>query len=382
MFVEAALSLIVQQPLLQISTGDLTTLLYIVSVVVFMMVSLLWGTRIQVSTMLAYLGRNLGKLQNFKDGSRKELLDYLTNVCRVQTKELQGEVDRMLDYFTIIPENIDPAGVVGKIEQVIRLRDERVKQEIKDLAPQADVIQRSVAENILEMAAFLLQIYKIIRHFYIQGQKMKNPYMLAAAQMSLPILLKEAEACYGAIETFKNAEPIGDGAGAMAVGKLMIGREKFKIAKDTVYAKSDYKGRTLYLVKAEGPMGAVGMPDEAVQKLLADKSNGITIIIMIDAVLKLEGETTGEIVQGIGAAIGGIGVEKFRIEEAATNNHVPMYAVVVRETMLDNISVMTREIAEGASKATDVVLNLIEKKTKESDGILIVGVGNTLGVGQ
>lgn len=376
------MSLIVQQPLLQISTGDLTTLLYIVSVVVFMMVSLLWGTRIQVSTMLAYLGRNLGKLQNFKDGSRKELLDYLTNVCRVQTKELQGEVDRMLDYFTIIPENIDPAGVVGKIEQVIRLRDERVKQEIKDLAPQADVIQRSVAENILEMAAFLLQIYKIIRHFYIQGQKMKNPYMLAAAQMSLPILLKEAEACYGAIETFKNAEPIGDGAGAMAVGKLMIGREKFKIAKDTVYAKSDYKGRTLYLVKAEGPMGAVGMPDEAVQKLLADKSNGITIIIMIDAVLKLEGETTGEIVQGIGAAIGGIGVEKFRIEEAATNNHVPMYAVVVRETMLDNISVMTREIAEGASKATDVVLNLIEKKTKESDGILIVGVGNTLGVGQ
>ncbi len=332
--------------------------------------------------MLAYLGRNLGKLQNYKQGSRKELLDYLTNVCRVQTKELPAEVDRMLDYFTIIPENIDPAGVVGKIEQVIRLRDDRLKQEIKDLAPQADEIQRSVAENILEMAAFLLQVYKIIRHFYIQGQKLKNPYMLAAAQMSLPILLKEAEASYGAIESFKNSEPIGDGAGAMAVGKLMIGREKFKIARDTVYAKLEYKGRTMFLVKAEGPMGTVGMPDEAVQKLLADKTNGIKAIIMIDAVLKLEGETTGEIVQGIGAAIGGIGVEKFRIEEAATNSHVPMYAVVVRETMLDNISVMTREIAEGASKATDAVLNLIEKKTKESEGVLIVGVGNTLGIGQ
>ena len=75
-------------------------------------------------------------------------------------------------------------------------------------------------------------------------------------------------------------------------------------------------------------------------------------------------------------------MEKFRIEEAATTSKIPMYAVVVRESMLDAISVMTKEISEAALNANQVVLRLIETKTGDSDGVLIVGVGNTLGIGQ
>ena len=48
---------------------------------------------------------------------------------------------------------------------------------------------------------------------------------------------------------------------------------------------------------------------------------------MIDAALKLEGEKTGDIAEGIGVAIGGIGVEKFRIEAQTVKAGVPMYAV-------------------------------------------------------
>ena len=82
-------------------------------------------------------------------------------------------------------------------------------------------------------------------------------------------------------------------------------------------------------------MATVGMPEVAVQKLTEDPLNKISMLVMIDAALKLEGENTGEIAQGIGAAIGGIGTEKFRIEEAATKNNIPMYAIVVKETMLE-----------------------------------------------
>ena len=59
-----------------------------------------------------------------------------------------------------------------------------------------------------------------------------------------------------------------------------------------------------------------------------------------------------------------------------------MYAVVVKETVLDSMSVMTKEISEAAQKGVGVVLELVEKKTKESDSVLIVGVGNTLGICQ
>ena len=76
-------------------------------------------------------------------------------------------------------------------------------------------------------------------------------------------------------------------------------------------------------------MATVDMPDVAVQKLTEDPANKISMLITIDAALKLEGENNGEIAQRIGAANGGIGIEKFRIEEAATKYKIPMYAVVV-----------------------------------------------------
>ena len=54
---------------------------------------------------------------------------------------------------------------------------------------------------------------------------MKNMYIKAQAQMILPILLKQAQAIYNAIESLKLAQPIGDGVREMVVGKLMLGKE-------------------------------------------------------------------------------------------------------------------------------------------------------------
>jgi hypothetical protein len=366
-----------------ISSSLDVTLIYIVAFVALTLVSLLFATRIQASMMLSDIGRNLSKFEDLKNKSHQELLNYLISVCKVQASDAQKEADRIIDYFTIMPESLDPAGVVGKMEQVVRLQDDRIRQEVKDLASGADPIQRSVAENLLGITSTLTQIYKIMRHFYLQGQKMKNMFILSQAQMVMPILLKEAQAYGSATESLKLGQPMGDGVGEIVAGKFMLGKEKIKIARDTVYAKSEYKGRKLLVVKSEGPMATVGMPDVAVQKLTEDPANKINMLIMIDAALKLEGENTGEIAQGIGAAIGGIGVEKFRIEEAAEKYKIPMYAVVVKESLADAICVMTKEISESADKAaTETVKSLIEKKSKESDTVLIVGVGNTLGIMQ
>ena len=47
------------------------------------------------------------------------------------------------------------------------------------------------------------------------------------------------------------------------------------------------------------------------------------MVIMIDAGLKLEGEMVGEVSEGIGAAIGGPGVDAFKIEEKLTKYKMP-----------------------------------------------------------
>ena len=57
------------------------------------------------------------------------------------------------------------------------------------------------------------------------------------------------------------------------------------------------------------------------------------IIIMIDAALKLEGEETGSTAQGFGAAIGGIGTDRFKIEEVAAKHDIPIFAIVVRQSV-------------------------------------------------
>jgi hypothetical protein len=59
-----------------------------------------------------------------------------------------------------------------------------------------------------------------------------------------------------------------------------------------------------------------------------------------------------------------------------------MYAVVVKQSLIDAISVMKKEIAEASDKTVAVVQRIIEEKTKEGDTVLIIGVGNTLGVAQ
>jgi hypothetical protein len=136
------------------------------------------------------------------------------------------------------------------------------------------------------------------------------------------------------------------------------------------------------LLKAEGPAGTVGRPGEAVQRLIVELGIKIDAIIMIDAALKLEGEKTGDIAEGIGSAIGGIGVERYQIEEIATKFNIPVYAIIIKESVQDAITVMRKEIYDSFEKVIDTIYAIIEDKTTDTQSVLIVGVGNTVGVAQ
>lgn len=111
-------------------SSEIVTLIYIASFVVLTLVSLLFASRIQASMMLGDIGRNLVKFKGYKNNSRQELLSYLTIICIVPLSDVEREVDRIIEYFTIMPENMDPDGVVGKMEQVVRLQVRRNDQSL------------------------------------------------------------------------------------------------------------------------------------------------------------------------------------------------------------------------------------------------------------
>jgi hypothetical protein len=359
------------------------TLLWVGSFIMFFF----YGSRLQTYNALREIGSGLNKLKGMRDKARKEAIDYLVNVGKAPSDPAQ-RVDQFLDYVTIMPVDMDPNGIVNKVDHIVTTNNDRVRAEVTNLLSQSNQagpvnpVTVSISENLLEVATSLNLIHKIVRHFYLLGKKTNSYFTLIQLQMLMPMIIQEADALLNAVDSFKVGQPVGDGIGPVVVSKYMVGKEKRVVAKDTVMAITEYKGRKLYVLKADGPMAYVGQPGVAIKKVVEEMGVKPSAIVMIDAALKLEGEKTGEVAEGVGAAIGGIGVEKFQIEEVATKNKVPLYAILVKQSILEAITVMRKEIAEASDKVSQVLARVIEEKTKEGDDVVVAGIGNTLGVAQ
>ncbi len=340
-----------------------------------------YGQRIQLYVMLREVEGSLYKLKFIKEEGRKVAIETIKEIGKPPT-DPTARVDRFLEYFTIAPQNLDPAGIVWKLEHILDVRDVRLKDEVKMMAPVADETQANNLENTLEAAMALNFIYKVIRHFYLLGKKTLSLYVIMQIQMLLPMIMREAEAYASALKAFAFGQPIGDGAGALVAGKLMHGYETIKVQKDCVFATVPIEGRTAYVIKAEGPGGNVGKPGDAIEHVVNENKGKIATIIMVDAAAKLEGEEVGEIAEGVGAAIGGPGVDQFKIEESTLKYNIPTNAVIVKEDIGDAVSPMRKEIFDAVDKAIERIKQVILERTKEGDKVIIAGIGNTIGIGQ
>ncbi|MFC1487818.1 DUF1512 family protein [Thermoproteota archaeon] len=344
-------------------------------------VFMFYGQRVQMMVMIREVETHLRRLKLIKDDGRKVAIDTIKQIGK-PTADPTERIDQFLEYIAISPQSMDPSGIVWKLEHILDIRDTRFKDEVKLMAPKADETQINNLENTLEAAMALHMIYKIIRHFYLLGKKTLSLYIIMQIQMVLPLIMQQAEAYAQALRAFSVGQPIGDGAGPLVAAKLMQGYETKEIARDVIVAEVPIEGRTAYVLKAKGPGGNVGKPGEGISQIIKEKKGKIGTIIMIDAALKLEGEKPGEVAEGIGAAIGGPGVEQFKIEEAIVKHKIPLNAIIVKQDLGDAVSPMRKEIFEAAEPVIERIKRLILERTKKGDSVIIAGIGNTIGIGQ
>jgi len=345
------------------------------------LVYLFYAQRIQTLTMLKQVEGTLTKLMVIKDEGRRIAIKTVKEVGKPKD-DPAPHIDRMLEEFILTPVDLDPAGIVWKLEQIMNVREERFEEEVKAIAPEAGPSDAHNLEMLIEAAMALNTIYKVIRHFYLLGKKTMNIYIILQVQMILPQIIQEVEAYASALQAFTEGTPVGDGAGAITAAVLMRGHESRLIVKDTVMAEVPFEGRTLLVIKAQGPGGNVGKPGDAVNDIIEERKGKIAQVIMIDAAGKLEGEELGSVAEGVGAAIGGIGVEKYKIEEVALKYKIPVYAIAIKVDIKDVVAPVKEPIFNGAVKAADVVKRFVNERTKEGDVIMVVGVGNTVGIAQ
>lgn len=347
----------------------------------FLFVMLFYGQRIQIMMWTRDIERGLRRLRAFRDRAREVSLKTIKEVGK-PSEDITPRVDQFLERFFIQPVDMDPSGIVWKFDHLLDVRDMSMKDEVKRLAPEARDSELHNFENLLEASMDLNFIYRVVKHYYLFGKRTNAYILIAQLHMLLPMIMEVADAYDGAVNAFATGQPIGDGAGALLVNKLIRGLQSRQIEKDMVVAETSLEGRRLFVMKAEGPGGNVGKPGDAFRSLLDSIKEKVSGIVMVDAALKLEGETTGEVSEGIGAAIGGIGTERFKIEEVAHKYKVPIFALVIKMSLRDAIAPMKKEIHEGVDKALERLKRILRENTKEGETIVVAGIGNTIGIGQ
>ncbi|MEM0021308.1 MAG: DUF1512 domain-containing protein [Fervidicoccaceae archaeon] len=348
--------------------------------VIFMLLFLGFNQKFQIYISSRNIKMKLGILEKMMNDSQSKTMSYMRNLGLEKPEQV---VERGINYFTIEPVSIEPTDIIKRMDVLFSTREERLEGIIKEALPNAGKVERSIASTALEISAALTFVYKYVRHLLITGQKTNNWILIMQLEMVLPTIIKQAEAYSKALDVFLEGKPIGDGAGALLVQRLVgPSATPTEIVKDTVYYESQIENRKVYLIKASGPESNVGHPGFAVEELLrklSERNEKVGMIITVDAALKLEGEPTGEVAEGAGAAIGDVGPEKIRIERAASAYGVPLHAIIVKMSMEEAILTMKKEISDAVEKAVERVKELV-RKAPEGQSVIIAGIGNTVGI--
>jgi len=361
--------------------GNLGTISQLLFTVLFIALFFGFGQKLQMRQFLWDIDKGLRKLDMFRNSAKDLTLKTVKEIGKPST-DPGPQINVLMEQFLISPVDMDPAGIVGKIDHLLDVRDEKFKEDVRRIAPGADSSQVMNLENLVEASWALNTIYRIIRHFYLMGKKTNSIFIIIQLQALLPLIIQEAEAYLGAAKAFAEGQPIGDGIGPLVASRLMKDKEKRKVEKDVVVAETMMEDRRVIALKAEGPGGNVGKPGDAIKTIIEENVGKVSMVVMVDAAVKFEGENSGEVSEGIGAAIGGIGTERYKIEQEATLHKIPVYAVIVKESLQEAITPMKKEIMEAGEKVIERIKSLILERSKPGDTIIVAGIGNTIGIGQ
>jgi len=340
------------------------------------------GQRFQISLMARGIEQEIERIGRLAVDA-KMLTERILKDKGVE--DAKGLTEKLSEMFVIDPVSVEPTDIISRMRHLLRSSEDKVRNMIIKAAPNIDPVTRSKIEVSAEITNALNIIYKILKHYLILAKKLNSILYLYQLQNIVPIISKYAEAYVRAQKVFLDGIPVGDSLGPLVASRFILNGKvinKWSPSKDTVAVETEFEGRKLIIVKAEGPMATVGTPGEAVANIIEKLEGKVARIITVDAALRLESESTGIIAEGTGVAMGDPGPEKIAIERVAVKYGIPIDALVVKMSMEEAITEMKKEIYQAAEKVVEMVKNLILERTNIGDTIILVGVGNTVGVAQ
>jgi len=246
----------------QYGTGQTDPLSLILNLLFFVLIfiSMFYGQKLQGWQAGKQIEMGLEKLKKWNDDSKAILLKKFKEFAdkKESEKDLMLKLEDFMTFVAITPVTLDPYGVIPKIDHVIDVRDNRYREEVKMLAPNADSIQGSNLENLLEASMAVDYIYRLIKHYLILGKKSKSMILLLQISMQLHMIMSMCKSYYYAVKAFSEGSPIGDALGPMVAGHFVrdVSKEDVdavEVARDTICQEVTFEDRTVYVVRAKGP---------------------------------------------------------------------------------------------------------------------------------
>ncbi len=310
------------------------------------------------------------RLENMSKAANKMVCKKVGDI-RTETRDKVGE---FTDFFVVEPSNIDPYGLVQKVDQLIRGMEVRFSEFVDDIAGKKSYSEKQEINYGLRAAIGLRQISKTVRHFSEIAKKFKNLQVAMILQMQLPIIEKIAESELRGTEAFVNGWPIGDSIGPLVAASYMS--KPTQISEDVMVDKVTIANRTCFVFKAKGPAPHLGRIDEGITSIM--KKNKIARVVTIDAAQKLEGEPSGGVAEGVGFAMGGVG-QREMIENVLLPKKIPIDSIVIKVGMAEAIMPMKKEVYDALPKARMLVEKAIGR-SKKGEKVIVIGVGNSSGI--
>jgi hypothetical protein len=342
---------------------------------VFLLFMIFFYPRFMVSQIMWKLEKSARELESLSSKAKRIVVGEIT---KKPDKVLRDSVDRFFEFFVITPVSLDPFGIVGKFDHILQNQRERFRYFVRQVAPEADPEKRASLEMGLAGGIAVHEIAKIVRHYVELVRKTKSIQIAMILQMQMPLIERIARAMFRGTNALSKGNPIGDGLGPLVVAELIGDSKTEGIEEEIVMANIRLDGREVFALKATGPGGRIGRPGKAVEKVIC--KNKIARVITIDAAAKLEGEKTGSIAEGVGVAMGGPGVERSYIEDIVVKKNIPLDSIIVKMSQEEAIMPMRKAIKDSLPAVRESIKRSLER-TKRGDKIIIVGVGNTSGIG-
>ncbi|MFP4116967.1 MAG: DUF1512 family protein [Candidatus Aenigmatarchaeota archaeon] len=335
--------------------------------------------KLMIYQLVQKLKQKVEEFERLSEESREELVELLGKRSELSSNKLKENFDRVVDLFTVPPEQTDPSGVMKKIKQMYDIHDERYRQFIGEISEVEGGEKKSFAAATVHATA-VQQIAKVVRHMLELVKETKNLQIGMLLKMQMPFIEKQIKMLRESISCLAEEEPVGDSIGPLCAASLIDDAEVEEIAEDQVCAEKEIEGRNVFIIKPDGPEAVLGEVHEAVEKLAEE--NDIDKIIPIDAKGMMKGEERGSVVEGVGFAMGDRGkAERHWIEDIAVEEDISIESVGInQDPMEDVIRPMKKEIYEAVPEVKEAVERAI-KRSPEGSNIIVVGVGISVGVG-